>query len=564
MEIMGDTTSKTTSDSEYDYICSPCNDEGLNKEAQYFCGECAQFYCNECEQLHKKIRKRHAVLGREDIGQWLQAPIQSLVEDLERCETHQNKALELYCGGHDKLCCHLCVANNHSNCLVVKHIPVLARGFRETEEFKKLPDEVEELRNQLQEFKESREKSKENIETSRDNVLENIKAFREKMNGLLDVIEKNTIKEMKIVMAPLVESLTNDVDKCEDMRDRLKRLIDDIKTKTTTSESLSYVGFTKCKSLMSEANSVCKEMITTKDYELVFQPGTNVETTVSSIDIFGDIFDANHIFTVQSQKSITTNKSNQWCAITGVCEMPNGNIVLCKREPKCEVILLDQYFNETTRLEVPNYTDGICAIDEMELAVAINMPRYKSESLRLIQVAGGKLKVTKQLKLAHCCLSVAHHDSQLYVTSEAALYQYTKSGKLVKQLYEDKTVNANGKTSNVLKCAVNHDGSKMFILNKKANQILTIDRDGNILSEIKDAEISEPCGICVSSFGYVFVACSNYVWQMDRIGEKKLTKIAKISLYCKVTSLCHVKNTNSLIMSPYDFFHEGIHILKLN
>ncbi|WAR25649.1 hypothetical protein MAR_011353 [Mya arenaria] len=142
MEIVCDTSSKTTSDSEYDYTCSPCNDEELNKEAQYFCGECAQFYCNECEQWHKKIRKRHVVLGREDSRQWLQAPIQSVVEDLERCKKHPNKALELYCGGHDQLCCHLCVANNHSNCSVVKHIPVLARGFRETETFKKLPYEV--------------------------------------------------------------------------------------------------------------------------------------------------------------------------------------------------------------------------------------------------------------------------------------------------------------------------------------------------------------------------------------------------------------------------------------
>ncbi|WAR25644.1 hypothetical protein MAR_011348 [Mya arenaria] len=293
MEILCDTSSKTTSDSEYDYTCSPCNDEGLNKEAQYFCGECAQFYCNECEQWHKKIRKRHVVLGREDSRQWLQAPIQSVVEDLERCKKHPNKALELYCGGHDELCCHLCVANNHSRCSVV-HIPVLAvLGFRETDEFNRLPDEVEELRNQLEEFRESRKRSKEKIETSWYKALMDIKVLRGKIIGQLDTVEKRTITEMIKVMAPSVEILTKDVDKCNDMRDRLKCFIDEIKS--NKSESLSYVGFTKCKSLTAEANIVCKEMIKTKDFEIVFQPGSNVETTVSSINTFGAIFDVNHI-----------------------------------------------------------------------------------------------------------------------------------------------------------------------------------------------------------------------------------------------------------------------------
>ncbi|WAR25648.1 hypothetical protein MAR_011352 [Mya arenaria] len=96
METMAGTAIRTTSDSEYDYTCPPC----LNKEAHYFCGECAQFYCNECEQMHKRIRKRHVVLGRKDVRQWLQAPIRSLVTDLERCERHPNKALELYCDNH--------------------------------------------------------------------------------------------------------------------------------------------------------------------------------------------------------------------------------------------------------------------------------------------------------------------------------------------------------------------------------------------------------------------------------------------------------------------------------
>ncbi|XP_052778472.1 uncharacterized protein LOC128215907 [Mya arenaria] len=392
------------------------------------------------------------------------------------------------------------------------------------------------------------------METSWNKVLMDIKVLRVKINGRLDTIEKRTITEMIKVMAPLVESLTKDVDKCNDMRDRLKRLIDEIKS--NNSESLAYVGFTKCKSLTTEANSVCKEMITTKDYELVFQPGSKVETTVSSIDTFGEIFDANHVFTVHSIMSKTIDNFRNF-RTTGACEMPNGTHVLCSINIYCEIVLLAENFKAVARLQVPEYHEAICYIGENELAVAIT----SEMGLRLIKVTEGKLEQTKKFRFNHYCRSVAHHDNQLYVTSEAALFQYTKTGQLVKQLF--KTGNADIRDKNVIKCALNNDGSKIFILNKMANKILTLDRDGNVLSDIKDSEISEPCAICVSSFGYVFVACTNYVLQIERNGRKKLTRLVKISPDCMVTSLHHVNNTNSLIMGKNGHSKEQIDVLKL-
>ena len=99
------------SDAVYDFECSSCNENGLNTEAQHFCKDCDQGFCEQCITYHNKVLKKHTVLGRKDVLQWV--AVSGKVDASVRCDEHQTMPLELYCEDHDQLCCHICVSTYH-------------------------------------------------------------------------------------------------------------------------------------------------------------------------------------------------------------------------------------------------------------------------------------------------------------------------------------------------------------------------------------------------------------------------------------------------------------------
>ncbi|WAR26047.1 hypothetical protein MAR_011751 [Mya arenaria] len=101
-----------------DFICSPCEEDELNSEAQYFCVDCSKYYCSCCESEHGGLFKRHKLLDRKDVKKWAAVPV-TAVDDLVRCVHHHGKAVELICGDHQELCCHICVSVVHRQCSVI-------------------------------------------------------------------------------------------------------------------------------------------------------------------------------------------------------------------------------------------------------------------------------------------------------------------------------------------------------------------------------------------------------------------------------------------------------------
>lgn len=48
-------------DAYYEKPCTPCADEGLNAEGQFYCKRCNKDFCVMCKQYHKRFFKTHSV-----------------------------------------------------------------------------------------------------------------------------------------------------------------------------------------------------------------------------------------------------------------------------------------------------------------------------------------------------------------------------------------------------------------------------------------------------------------------------------------------------------------------
>ncbi|KAL4224337.1 hypothetical protein ACF0H5_017792 [Mactra antiquata] len=114
MASAGHSVSKM-SEETFDFICTACDRENKTAEAVRYCVECSGYCCQPCTDMHKKFPtlNHHNLL---DVSQGNQAGKQRtrLPEfPTERCDTHQGKLLDMYCGKHDVVGCHICLSKDH-------------------------------------------------------------------------------------------------------------------------------------------------------------------------------------------------------------------------------------------------------------------------------------------------------------------------------------------------------------------------------------------------------------------------------------------------------------------
>ncbi|WAR26708.1 TRI33-like protein, partial [Mya arenaria] len=471
-----------TSDLIHDFACSPCKDDGLNNEAQFFCDECKKYYCNNCVNLHNKLFRTHLVLGRQDVSKWVGY---AGLSPIEACDKHGDKKLELFCEDHDELCCHMCVSLTHRMCHSIAHIPNLAATVKTTPEFKQFPTNVRLTTTKLQTLTDKRENNKKSIKENRNKILAEIKTLRKKVNDKFDEIEKKTNDILQDQLHEADDLLQEDIDKCTQLYDKIKYFLETIQSKQDNNSS--YIAYKKCKDKMSEAESLLQDLSVKPDMILTFQADPRIEKFLSGLNTPGEIFDQNFVFKVKnkSQYKVTVKSDKRECMITGICELPGGEILITDYNNQ-KVKLLDSKYQVTATCNLPDKPRHICHIAANEAAVTLG-----DKSVLFITMTGCTLSVTRKLTFPHYCYGISHHNGNLYIGSSKAIYQYTMLGQLVKAIYED-----NSARVAVGKFTVSRDGTNIYIPDPYHNKLITIDTSGNILSTLQDLDFDWPTSVC--------------------------------------------------------------------
>ncbi|XP_052779245.1 uncharacterized protein LOC128216665 [Mya arenaria] len=509
----------------HDFACSPCEEDGLNTEAQHFCSQCTKHYCDNCVPVHNKLYKRHTVLDRKDVKKWVATP--GTVGTLERCERHPEEELKLLCIDHDQLCCHLCVAVDHRHCSSIKHITDVAKGIRKHPEFRQLPQKVSALRKQLNDMKDTRKKNGTSLRKTRAAIFDEIKAIRKQINDILDRIEKTSVLELDRLIAKHEKSINKDIETSTQINDALKSIMDAIQINDSSGEPSLYIGFRKCEENIKQANEMLKNMSDVVKYNITFHKYNELEDNLSSLKTFGElneslIFTHTHVFGTQGCKeyNMKTSLDRRDCLICDMCDLPGGEIVITDNG-NSTVKLLDQEYRVVDNCDVPEHPQGLCHITGKEVAVCVNNLDDRCE-LYFMTVTKGKLVIKRKLSFTHRCYASAYHEDKLYISDNTALYVYTMLGQLTKKLYEDKSGDYT-----VQRISISNDA--IYITNRSKHQLSIRDIPGNKLVTFTDPDLRGPYGVQVTPAGHLFVCCfdTNTVMQVDKDGKGKMAILAR-------------------------------------
>jgi len=416
-------------------------------------------------------------------------------------------------------------------------------------------------------------------------------------NDIFDRLERQSVADMESRKTSLGNEIQADVDRIYDVTNKLQTLLDAFKDGGDTNEVLSYIGFTKCGKVISNAQLVLQNIADKDDFKLSFEAYKEIIENLSSLERLGEIIcvgvekplpGLDHVFEVKKHvlhnvgmaddndnaASDTTasvddddddddddheekeekeeeekGDDGNACDIAGICKFATGEFLLSDQK-NSKLKLLNSTFDIISTIDFPDITD-VCCIGQREAAVSVDDDNDRHEIL-LVRVNARKIEHKRTIKLQHICGYLAYHGDHIYITTGTALHVYDMASGHDRQLYVDET----GGTT-VFGCAVSPDGSRIYVTNADHHQLITLNKDGTKLSTFTHPEVNDPACVHVSPRGHVFVSCSDLgtVVQvsMKEDGTQAVTTLAgEDNDLTKPISLCFNSSSNTLVVGQLD------------
>lgn len=199
---------------EGEFPCGPCAADSHIHVAIGYCQFCRHFLCKSCFSYHQNLGKAHVLLDKEAMENQRVTPVMNFDPLTEPCPIHKHKTLELYCKGHDEVCCVICATARHKNCDYV-YIPDFTANLAQPpmEDCSVILKLLQALIGQLDAMKtESAKQIKELDKQKREFILA-VRKYRKEIDFVLDQLEKQVIDGMKQVVVISTNDLNENIKK---------------------------------------------------------------------------------------------------------------------------------------------------------------------------------------------------------------------------------------------------------------------------------------------------------------------------------------------------------------
>ncbi|XP_063420278.1 uncharacterized protein LOC134705490 [Mytilus trossulus] len=175
--------------------CHACKRSNEKSDATFWCKICEEALCNKCNQMHSrmKLSYTHAVVKIEEYGQSTNGIDLNGIS--QHCHMHPSKELEIFCCGHKKLCCVLCLITKHIEC---KELKSIADGFGENNDFEAFPEKLGKMKDATKKLMAEKEQHKSDFIRSTETVEEEAAKIAEMMKCSIDNLFEMFKKQLHI------------------------------------------------------------------------------------------------------------------------------------------------------------------------------------------------------------------------------------------------------------------------------------------------------------------------------------------------------------------------------
>ena len=421
---------------------------------------------------------------------------------------------------------------------------------------------MSEIKKCLENARQSLKDNKEAVEKSGESCLKQIHTLRQQFNAIFDRLEQRTVSEIENRRSSVGGKIQTDIDRIDDVTERLQKLFDDFNDEGEKNEATSYIGFTKCDDTIWNAKVLLQEFNIKDDYNMLFEPYKEIAENLSSFKMLGEVISdirekplpsPDQVFKVEEHvlHNVKMVGDTRTCCISSMCQLASGEFLLIDNH-NSKIKRLNSKYKVTSSCDVPEHPRLVCVVEEREAAVAVNNISKKRHEIHLFRIRSGGLMKTRIIDLSYQCRGLAHHSRNLYITTNTSLHVYNISSGQGRQLYSDETAEYT-----VYRCAVSPDGSRIYITNYSHHQLITLNKDGTKLSTLTHPELQDPRDVHVTSRGHMFVSCFDVNTVVQVVGMKDGTQTVKPLTGKKEKlagprALCFNSSTNTLVVGLFE------------
>ena len=535
-----------------DFECSPCKDDGLLREAKYYCPECSEYFCSSCEaSSHRRLKatKSHKLFPASETTKTVKQKPTKL--QIMTCVCDRDTLVEFICDEHRCLICPECKIINHRKCKT-DAILQKSQSFN-GEVVKALLKRAKSLEDLANELCAEHNKNLETFEARKAECRDEIIQIRDQLVNFIEKLANSALDDLDATS----ESPSTDLSACRTVIEKLKqdqKLLHDVE-ESGECHSMFITDFLlneKFKNYNRLLNEV-KRGQTIPSIDFKANPGLfEIQRNFKKI---GDIMIKHQLNEMKNfpMSLLHLNaKKNAGFDITpsgvkrmtGSTFLPNGDLVVCDYNSEA-VIVLGPEFKEKSRLSMPGHVWGAAVLREKDIVVSLT----QLKKLHIVEV-DPMLKLKSSIEIGRQCYDVKIIDSKIFVVctdspGNGEIRVLGMDGSVIQQLGLNEHI-----FNYPINLAYNHLKDKIYVSDLLNKQMTCMTVDGNVLFNFRSSVVENTRGILVDEDGNFLLCGYNDIYIVGADG-KSYTKFLsnEEGLNADPYALCYRKSDNSLVVT---------------
>ena len=453
------------------FDCTPCNYEGVEKEAKFYCPQCQDYLCDSCKSAHQKMSasRNHKVVSGSAIPRKQENKSNEGIKGKVLCPC-SGKDIEIYCKDHNEVMCLDCKTLKHRNCTTSTVDE--ACGDLVTTDINETKERMNALKTKLEILRYSRNEDAENLTVQAAECRDKVEELKAELIQKIQELTNTALTDITNCDRELRQTIEQHISTCSIALNRMEIDYNPFEEAVTARiNSRIFIHNLHLKKTLGQIDNILQDI----DKEAK-APGISFEfdetlnmTNVQSLGVvrststlpkeFGPVIaETLKMTNVQSlgvvrSTSTTAKETRPTIAdmkiksiekvdvkfpadqtiplINGSLFLPNSDLILCDNSINSSVKVLNADFTQKEQLKLPSEPWDLCLMENDEIVIT----QPKTKQLLFMKIVP-KLQIGSSTSLDQTCRGVAVHNGLIYVSfSNGEIRILDRTGQQQRNVY---------------------------------------------------------------------------------------------------------------------------------
>lgn len=521
-EASADNTDQRCADSDTDFLCTPCSEDGVTETATKYCPVCKEYLCASCVKYHRKFSatRSHLLVNREEALSSTSSQTSAKAKFM--CRLHPSAEITNFCKEHDAVFCSLCAVADHRHCKGLSTVAEAVSGGSAIDSESSLKD-INHCQAKLWKTQQKMEDNTNKVDDETAKFSNEIEETRQQLAEKINQLCNKARDELNTKANQIKEKLGQCVSLIQAMSKELKNISSEVSESKGADQMEKFIYRKNSKQLVSQAQRLnehvesepTRQLRCHRNSQLIDQivqapslmsvtceekgeKSYAAEPTVqgSSSESVAGQENTNRSYSVAATRKISVKMQDEQgnFFMSDLCETTDGRIIIADYYHKKLKIFDGQLIFITSR-DLKARPVGVCCTDNETFAVKLTsniLTLYDSQTLQ--ETSQFPIRQGGLLGLAYC-------KRLFWLSVREGLDVYNTSGTLVK------TINNVSQSVGCQHISVAQTFDKMYVAGS-SNSFASYDLNtDSFQNSFKTEDLKNCRGVCAVPDGRIFASC---------------------------------------------------------